>query len=504
MKYFYTLLFLISFYGFGQCPQGFISFTSQAQLDQFIIDYPNCQELSTLSLSGLNITNLAGLSNLITINGGLTVSNTGLENLDGLDNLTYIGSGDFQDILTIQDNSLLTNIAALSSASSSRGMDIGIFNNPKLTSLEGFKNINSEVLTFEIRNNSSLENISALNNIEIVESLSIIDNPSLISLDGLQSLTLLGGGFVFNNNDLVQNFSTLEAVELNCGIEIRDNLRLENIEGFVRGEIDCGNSVYILNNPELSFCSEAYICKLIEIASSDSLDVVEIVNNGSNCSNVDNVLSNCETPPANDDCENAFLININETVQSNNQSGNQSSYLPSCNFEEEIIDVWFTFNSQDLTTIDITVDSGFNLQLWEGDCTSLTQVNNACSADNLNNIQVRAETDYYIQVWSEINETERRETGQFSLTVQDGTLSNINLAFETLKLYPNPVNSNLSFESAIKVDGIRIINSIGQNIMAFNPNLSKGEIDLNQLNSGLYFLEVEIDSIRSIFKILKN
>ena len=59
MKNLYVLFSIIAFYGFGQCPDQTNTFTTQAQIDQFIIDYPNCTELSGLYINGEDITNLS-------------------------------------------------------------------------------------------------------------------------------------------------------------------------------------------------------------------------------------------------------------------------------------------------------------------------------------------------------------------------------------------------------------------------------------------------------------
>src|SRR5690554_2999108 len=98
MKTFYqTLLlcsFLISSYSFGQCPEGGQSFYSQQDIDQFLIDYPNCTIINgylfirDLVPPGLgydnvaDIQNLNGLQNIQTVTGSLVIrDNPMLENL---------------------------------------------------------------------------------------------------------------------------------------------------------------------------------------------------------------------------------------------------------------------------------------------------------------------------------------------------------------------------------------------------------------------------------------
>ena len=51
----------------AQCPPGHVQFNSQSEVDQFIIDYPNCTVISgDLYISG-GITDLMGLQNITSI-----------------------------------------------------------------------------------------------------------------------------------------------------------------------------------------------------------------------------------------------------------------------------------------------------------------------------------------------------------------------------------------------------------------------------------------------------
>src|SRR5690606_12802730 len=136
------LLALLLLWGWGakaQCPTGSVSLTSQAEVDAFGLNYPNCTQTSGHlpigAPGGTDIVNLDGLSNLTQIGGDLYIqSNYQLTNLDGLSNLTQIGGA-----LYIQTNSL-TNLDGLSALESING-DLGIYNNPLLTDISGLQNI---------------------------------------------------------------------------------------------------------------------------------------------------------------------------------------------------------------------------------------------------------------------------------------------------------------------------------------------------------------------------
>src|SRR5690606_5393100 len=61
-----------SFTTLPQCPAGNVTLTSQAEIDDFATDYPNCTEVSgNLIIQGDNITDLTPLSNLTSVGGHL-------------------------------------------------------------------------------------------------------------------------------------------------------------------------------------------------------------------------------------------------------------------------------------------------------------------------------------------------------------------------------------------------------------------------------------------------
>ena len=73
-------------------PEG-IEFTTQAQIDSFQINYPNCHGIEGyVNIAGDDINNLNGLNILTSIGGYLQiVDGDSLTSLSGLDGLTIIG-----------------------------------------------------------------------------------------------------------------------------------------------------------------------------------------------------------------------------------------------------------------------------------------------------------------------------------------------------------------------------------------------------------------------------
>jgi len=142
----------------GCLPEG-ITFTTQEQIDNFQTNYPGCTEIEgNVTIQGSNITNLNGLSVLISIGGNLIIEgwpygNPQLTSLSGLQSLASIGG-----YLSIYQNNALTSLTGLEN----------------LTYIGGYLHIGG------LTNNQG--------------------NLSLTSLTGLESLTSIGGHLIISNN----------------------------------------------------------------------------------------------------------------------------------------------------------------------------------------------------------------------------------------------------------------------------------------------------------------
>lgn len=58
-----TTFLFVSFLNFGQCPNGTITLSTQAEVDDFSLTFPNCTALlGNLFIDGSSITNFKGLA----------------------------------------------------------------------------------------------------------------------------------------------------------------------------------------------------------------------------------------------------------------------------------------------------------------------------------------------------------------------------------------------------------------------------------------------------------
>lgn len=314
------LLTLLTTVGYSQCPSGqFVDLNSQAEVDQFIIDYPNCTVVNNLWIgtnpgSTTNITNLDALANIEVVNGYLKIQHnpllTSLAPLFGIQ-LNNINTSDLNDH-SIINSPLVTTIDGLfppNTVLNGPGIQISTMNG--LTSLAGFENIIDIEGRLIITGNAQLENIQALSNVSgEIGSLLIGDNPVLNNLTGLEGITSITGKHSFfgwllwiEGNDPIENLDPLEnimSIENNSvtgwdepRIFLTENPNLNDMSGI--SQLDFTSLInlnfQIQDNPNLSVCNVASVCNLI--ANDENTFNITIEDNNIYCNSVAEVIIEC-------------------------------------------------------------------------------------------------------------------------------------------------------------------------------------------------------------------
>jgi len=258
-------------------PFGNYYFFSQADIDNFPTNYPDCTEIEgDLRIDGDNITSLNGLSVITSIGGDLIMGNDGSNNWPGNVNLTS-----------------LMGLEGLTSI----GGSLKINYNPILISLTGLDNLNSIGEDLIIWNNYALTSLTGLDNlISIGRDLSIINGFSeLTSLSGLDNLNSIGEDLSIKYNDFL---STCEAQSIctylddpNGEIDISNNApgcnSQEEVEeacdDLTNVEINTAENYSIYPNPVIdiaTFSSE-------EITSFELYDIMGVLIISRNSNTID-------------------------------------------------------------------------------------------------------------------------------------------------------------------------------------------------------------------------
>ena len=226
-------LFVLSvstgFMAAAQCGAGGITFSTQADVDNFTTNYPGCtQILGNVTITGNSITNLNGLSTITYVGGTLDIFNTrSLTDITGLSNLiTVVGT---TNISANQNLTALTGLSALTSAG-----NLFISNNAKLINLTGLSALNS-VGHLGISQNGSLNSLTGLTVLTTIGGgLQIETNRFLTSLGGLSGITSIGASsqLKISNNDALINLSGLSGFTSVYTIDIIGNDALTSLSGF--------------------------------------------------------------------------------------------------------------------------------------------------------------------------------------------------------------------------------------------------------------------------------
>ncbi|MBL7819613.1 MAG: T9SS type A sorting domain-containing protein [Saprospiraceae bacterium] len=184
-----------------------ITFTTQAEIDAFPVNYPGCTEIETYVNIGPSndITNLDGLSQIRSIGQGLNIySNNSLRYLDGLNNLEYVGPGS----ISVYENPILERISGFNGTLNSQ-TNIIVYDNPLLLQIDAFNNFPEAGLLSFSRNMELIE-INGFTSLIKSADLQFDTNPHLEYYSGFRNLTE-SNGFYFNNTGII-DFNSFNSI----------------------------------------------------------------------------------------------------------------------------------------------------------------------------------------------------------------------------------------------------------------------------------------------------
>ncbi|MDQ3015184.1 MAG: hypothetical protein M3R25_00440, partial [Bacteroidota bacterium] len=281
------LLLLCSFFllsnASAQCPPGSVSLNTQAQINAFLANYPNCTQINgnlSIASSPINsITSLAPLSNIATVTGTLNVTNTAaLNNLSGLSGLTTIGVNFY-----IDGNSGLQSVSGMNSLQSIGGF-LYVINNPSIQTFNGFNNLVSLGTGFWFNNNDALTQFQAFDDLTTVSGpIVIVENTNLTSVIDFSGVTTNQGFIHIQNNPALTSIYGLH------------NLNAANI-----------TFLYLMQCPQLSICGVQSICNYLNSGTSNFV----ITGNTTGCLNKPDIQANCVYQPV-VGCKNPNAHNYN-------------------------------------------------------------------------------------------------------------------------------------------------------------------------------------------------
>lgn len=93
----------------------------------------------------------------------------------------------------------------------------------------------------------------------------------------------------------------------------------------------------------------------------------------------------------------------------------------------------------------------------------------------------------------------------FVLKLSEDTMSNEDFVNNRTKVYPNPVKKILNIENVDDIESITVYDVFGKELVAYNNfSLRFNSINFSNFQSGIYFVQIKINSKTEIFKIIKE
>ncbi|EDM44888.1 hypothetical protein SCB49_02169 [unidentified eubacterium SCB49] len=85
----------------------------------------------------------------------------------------------------------------------------------------------------------------------------------------------------------------------------------------------------------------------------------------------------------------------------------------------------------------------------------------------------------------------------------EGLLGADEFSADVFTVYPNPVVNTLNIKSASAVDNVTIYDVLGKEVLSVNPDAISPSVDMSNLTSGAYLVNVTIGNASKTIKVLK-
>ena len=267
----------------------------------------------------------------------------------------------------------------------------------------------------------------------------------------------------------------------------------------------CTGTSFVCDNSSVSLTSELYQSNTFTVGQTYyvrvyHLESVLLTSNFTIC------VQNYPTP-ANDLCSGAISLtpttNCGSTTGSFSGSGS-TGITTSCS-STALQDVWYRFVATD-PTMSVTLSNGnsvdLGMEIVTGSCagTSFACDNNSVSLTSefyQSNTFTVGQT-YYVRVY---HSDSALLTSNFTICVENPTLSTEDFSIDEIKIYPNPAQDIIIIDLDNELALVEIYSLQGQKILTSN----KKEINVSNLNSGIYLVKIkDVNGSVASQKFVKN
>ncbi len=284
---------------------------------------------------------------------------------------------------------------------------------------------------------------------------------------------------------------------------------------FERSGFDPGADYFIYSGACGTLVAESPYCfytnnQVLNITSGESYYIM--VRSADNGPGIDFSLCVFKLPPAasNDDCSTpTVLLESTDSNGDNMISGDFANSYPSseaCDVGGKTI--WYSFTPSYTGTYYFNLINNVGFPYYSvfntDDCSQTSNnyvLNSSCYGSGPLTTELVAGNTYLISVYSFSNSN----IESFDLMAYpDPSLSVESNTFEYFTFYPNPVSNLLTVEARNTISAVSVYNIVGQKVQLLTPNSSKAVIDMERLDSGVYFVTVSSEGSQKTIKIIKK
>jgi hypothetical protein len=224
-------------------------------------------------------------------------------------------------------------------------------------------------------------------------------------------------------------------------------------------------------------------------------------------------------PPVNDDCSNATVLTPggvfgdNDVVGTNEfSSASTGAPAPGCALYSGG-DVWYSavVPASGSLTFEVNTNTGGITDgagaVYSGTCGALVLVDCDDSSSATPNdqplISVTGRTPgevLYFRVWEYGNNS----FGTFKVSAYDASLSSGSFDNNSFVAYPNPVKDIFNVSYSSEISAVRVLNLLGQEVISQEVNTTSTQIDMSQLSTGTYIVNVTVGGAIKVIKVVKQ
>ncbi|MGB6036779.1 MAG: hypothetical protein WBG42_10970 [Cryomorphaceae bacterium] len=332
-RFLLCIVFIAPLLSFAQCPTGSVSLTTQAEVDDFVANFPNCTQIDGNLRIGNNFISgttppmdLSGLSSLNEVTGTLFISKT--EGLDEEDNAI---PGSLEG---------LENISSVRSLLIGRPVDFGgsVHRYESLDPLNGLSGNVDSLFIETLHPDSELppfENVTGIGYYRQELLLGVTSTPTFPNLTYLGDMTIAGGNGLFFEDVILTTVVIPSQLDSIATVQGEFNFPFGGI--FIFGNI---NVLEVIGGENLTYIQNVSINSSPELSDISAFDSVTEVGGGlflSSCNpEFFNSFFNLESVgvpnPVNltfagdDDCEGETFDTINFGISSNLADDNEASF----------------------------------------------------------------------------------------------------------------------------------------------------------------------------------